>query len=112
MGKAIADGALELASDIISGGTALAGLILVYLGAIASGYDSYEKPQQAAVRSAYRRRAWIGFAGIAISFSAAALGLVGKWMSSGWTVAAGAALLFLALFWGGFTALSTVRDIR
>ena len=78
---------LDMASDVVSGGASFAGLILVYLGAIAAGYDSYETTQKHAVRSDYRKRGWVGCIGILISLAAAGFGLVGKWLSDGQVVA-------------------------
>ena len=43
-------GALSLTGDVIAGGAALAGLILVYLGNVATIFGIYEKTQQHAVR--------------------------------------------------------------
>src|SRR5689334_21806024 len=48
-------------------GAALAGLILVYLGAVANEYASFPKTDQSAVRSVFARRAW--FAAVGIVFS-------------------------------------------
>src|SRR4051812_30184531 len=95
---------LDLASDVISGGAAFAGLIIVYLGGIAAGYDSYSAPQKSSVRAFYRRRAWLACVGVCIAILAAFCGLLGKWWANGFLVQFGAFCLLLALVFGVWTA--------
>jgi hypothetical protein len=40
----------ELAADIIAGSTVFAGLIIVYIGSVATAYASHTKPEQSTVR--------------------------------------------------------------
>jgi hypothetical protein len=53
--------AVEVSGDVVSASTALAGLILVFLGATSTSYDSYQATERGAVRSRYQRRAWFAF---------------------------------------------------
>jgi hypothetical protein len=55
-----ADKILEL---VFSGGTALAGLILVFLGASLASFDTYTPTEKGEVRSKYRRRGYTSLAG-------------------------------------------------
>ena len=55
------DKILEL---VFTGRTALAGLILVFLGAVFTSYDSYQPEQQADVAIKYKNRALISLIGI------------------------------------------------
>jgi len=102
----------ESAGDVVTGATALAGLILVYLGSVASGYASFERDQQDTVRRSYEFRAWFGFAGMVFAISAAVLALLGKWLQSEGVAGAASVLLLIALIWGVAIALLTAREIR
>jgi hypothetical protein len=103
---------LSVAGDVAGAGTALAGLILVYLGAMAASYSAYDAASQSDVRIFYRRRAWWAFSGIVISLTAAALGLIAKSTESLCVAVGAAALLFAAFLWAIITALFTVWSIR
>jgi hypothetical protein len=70
---------VELAGDVVTGATALAGLVLVYLGMAVSGFAGFERDQQASVRARFQVRAWFAFVGMAFSILAAILALIGKW---------------------------------
>jgi hypothetical protein len=102
---------IEMASDVITAATALAGLILVYLGAVAAGFAGYGREQQTAVRGRFRIRAWLAFVGILFSILSAALAVVGKWLKSECSVSAAIVLLLLSLVWGIGAAFMTARDI-
>ena len=58
------------ASDIAGAGTALAGLILVYLGAVAVRYETLDPKDQASARDVYRRHARRAFRGLVIALVA------------------------------------------
>ena len=49
--------AMEVASDVTAGATVLAGLILVYLGALSSSFGTYDAQQKSSVRGRYQMRA-------------------------------------------------------
>ncbi|HLA09476.1 MAG TPA: hypothetical protein VJ023_02585 [Pyrinomonadaceae bacterium] len=67
---------------LFSGGTALAGLILVFLGGVLSGYDSYDAVAKNAVRPRYKRRAKVGLAGFIFAMSSAILAFAANWLPS------------------------------
>lgn len=68
-----ADKILEL---VFSGGTALAGLLLVFLGASLASFDTYAPTEKSAVRPKYRKRAYTSLAGFFAALLAAILSLV------------------------------------
>jgi hypothetical protein len=104
--------ATELGSDVVTAGAALAGLILVYLGAVATGYASFEASQQRAVRTAFARRAWFAFTGIMFCLFSVAFAIIGKWwVSTCWSCAAIIGL-FVALAWSAIIALVAAMDIK
>ena len=65
-----------------------------------------------ALRKRFRRRAWFGFTGFALSVVAALLALVGKWFHQEWSAFTAAALFIIALIWVIVAAYLSVRDIR
>ncbi|MGA7386092.1 MAG: hypothetical protein WBW81_15780 [Methylocella sp.] len=103
---------IGIAGDVITGATALAGLILVYLGSVASSFAGFEREQQTTVKSTFQLRAWFGFAGMVVAIISAALALVGKWANNDCIVTLAGALLLIAFLWGAAIAFLTVREIR
>lgn len=104
--------AVAIAGDIAGAATGLAGLILVFLGAISTGFSGYQKQEQTSVKGRYQRRAWLAFVGFALALLAVPLALVGKWHQHECAALASAALLSVALIWVLFAALSAVREIK
>jgi len=62
---------VSVARDIADAATALAGLILVYLGAVAVRYETLDPTDQSSARDVYRRHARRAFRGIVIALVAA-----------------------------------------
>ena len=104
--------ALGIAGDIIQAGTALAGLLIVFLGSAVSGYASYDKTQQKAVRPSHHQRAWFGFWGVVVAIVSVALAVFAKWSSDGGLAIAAMFALLIALAWAGVCAWSTAREIK
>lgn len=104
--------AVSVAGEVASAGAALAGLILVFLGAIATGFDSFQKQEQNAVKARYQRRAWFAFVGFVLSLLAVALALGGKWLGSPCAALGAVVLLAVALGWVFVAALGIVREIK
>ena len=69
---------VSIASDIAGAGTALAGLILVYLGAVSVRYETLDPKDQASARDRYRLHARRAFRGIVIALVAAIAALTAK----------------------------------
>ena len=69
---------VSVASDIAAAGTALAGLILVYLGAVAVRYETLDRTEQASTRDDYRGHARRAFRGLVIALVAAIAALTAK----------------------------------
>ena len=59
--------AISVAGDGAASATVLAGLILVFLGAIATSCNSYAKQEQGAIRGRYQRHAWFTFVGFVLA---------------------------------------------
>ena len=73
---------VSIASDIAGAGTALAGLILVYLGAVSVRYETLDPKDQASARYRYRLHARRAFRGIVIALVAAIAALTAKALKS------------------------------
>jgi hypothetical protein len=71
-----------LISLLFSGGTALAGLILIFLGGTINAYDAYDATQKPYVRKKYLLRSRLGFTGFLLSVISALTALLRIWVSS------------------------------
>ena len=69
---------VSVTSDIAAAGTALAGLILVYLGAAAVRYETLDPKHQASARDDYRQHARRAFRGLVIALVAAVAAMTAK----------------------------------
>jgi hypothetical protein len=104
--------AIDIASDVVTGATALAGLMLVYLGAVGSAFASFVKTDQNAVRRRYQVRGWFAFVGIILAILAAGFALIGKWSGNVCIAGSAIALLLAALIFGAIAAFVAAWDIR
>jgi hypothetical protein len=96
---------VSVASDIAGAGTALAGLILVYLGAVAVRYETLDSKAQASVRDVYRRHARRAFRGLVFALGAAVAALIAKSLKSEPYAAMIATMAGLALLASFFIAV-------
>ena len=101
------DTLVAISGDIAAAATALAGLILVYLGALAASYSAYNAEFQSAVRPYYRKHARFAFSGLVIGLIAAAMALFAEATKFMWAVELAAAALCItfiaAVIAAGFT---------
>ena len=102
----------DIAGDIMSAATALSGLLLVFLGAVATAFDSYDSTAKAAFLIAFKRRAWFSLTGFLLALLSAGLAFVGKWLDSTSLVVWASICLGLSFVPVIAAAFSTVRDIR
>ena len=96
---------VSVASDIANAGTALAGLILVYLGAVAVRYETLDPKDQSSARDVYRQHARRAFRGIVIALVAAVAALTAKSLKSEPYSTMIAAMAVLALLMSFFIAV-------
>jgi hypothetical protein len=73
---------VSVASDIAAAASALAGLLLVYLGAVAVRYEALDPKDQSSARDVYRQHARRAFRGIVIALVAAIAALTAKALKS------------------------------
>lgn len=96
---------VSVASDIVNAATALAGLILVYLGAVAVRYETLDPKDQSTARDVYRRHARRAFRGIVIALIAAIAALTAEALKSEPYATIIAAVAFIALLMSFFIAV-------
>lgn len=96
---------VSVMSDIAAAASALAGLILVYLGAVAVRYETLDPKDQTSARDVYRRHARRAFRGIVIALVAAIAALTAKSLKSEPYATMIAAIAVLALLISFFIAV-------
>jgi hypothetical protein len=104
--------AAHLADQVLTGATALAGLILVFLGNVVSSYEGYAPQAKSSVRGRFRRRGWFAFAGFASSLVSALLALSYNWLDWDSLIITAIFLLAASLVCAFVAALLEVRDIK
>lgn len=104
--------ATEVAGDVLQAATALGGLLLVFIGAVAAGFDSYDKASQASVRAKYQRRGWLAFVGFFLALVSAGLALAGKWATNSCLVIGAVVCLGFAFVAVTAAALISVMAIK
>lgn len=99
--------------EVVTAGTALAGLILIYIGSIATAFEARQPGgERNAVRIAFLARAWTAFVGFAFALLAAGLGVVGKWLSSPCAGNVSVWVLLAAFIWALFATAQAIRGIK
>ncbi|MCP3472406.1 hypothetical protein NLM33_19015 [Bradyrhizobium sp. CCGUVB1N3] len=106
------EGLIEVGGDISAAATALAGLLLVFLGAIAVAFEGYQPQERNPIRGRYQRRAWLGFVGFVFAILAAATGIAGKAFHQECIALIGALCLVVALIMSLLVALFSALEIR
>jgi hypothetical protein len=104
--------ATEVAGDIVTAGSAISGLILVYIGSLTASFASYEPTEKRSVIGSYALRAWFAFVGLVLFMIAIVLALLGKWLDVPCLIIGAMMILFIALLWVIATAILTVMEIK
>ncbi|MCW5635706.1 MAG: hypothetical protein KIT17_20380 [Rubrivivax sp.] len=99
------------AGDVASASTALAGLLLVFIGAVSTAYGAYEAQHQSVVRRGFLIRGSLALLGFLLSIAAAGLSLAGKVSDQSCLVVAAVTCLGLAMAAVVAAALVTVWDM-
>lgn len=102
----------RVAFQLMIAGNTLAGLTLVFLGNVVSGFNSYEPDEQASVRDSYQRQMRFAFLGFLSSLLAALSAFGHNWIQAAWIVKLGVVLLLLAIACVVVAAFNTARGIR
>ena len=102
----------EVGGDVVAAAAALAGFILVYLGAVATSFATFDAVQQSSVRAAFRRRAWFSFAGISLALATVFFAILGKLSESKWESNLAICFLALTLLASLVIALLATMDVK
>jgi hypothetical protein len=102
----------NVAGDVIAAGTALAGLVMVYLGGLSVSFASYEKTAQRTVKAAFKTKGKFAFATTATSLLAVASALFGKRFGCPLLVDGSWMLFLIALFGALVVALLSLLEIK
>jgi hypothetical protein len=102
---------IEIATDVVAGGSALAGLILVYIGGVAASYASYRPEDQPAVRWRYLWKIWFAFIGAVLAIVAAGLALIAKWCDVSLMATASIVILLITLGWSVIIMFLSAREV-
>jgi hypothetical protein len=105
-------GAIEVAGDVASAASAVAGLTLVFMGSIATSFEAYAKTEQKTVRGSYQRRAWFAFAGFVLALLSTAVALISKWQDVSYFAVAAIFILFVALSLVLIAGLIAILEIK
>jgi hypothetical protein len=105
-------GSIELASDVVTGGTALGGLLLVYIGGVTASYSGFQKAEQGPVRAKHQTKAWLAVIGLFFSLGSAGAAVVGKWLDNECAATAAIISLIVALLWGCLAAILSAKEIH
>lgn len=104
--------ATETGGDVVAAGAAIAGLMLVYMGALSANYSTYEAIAKKAVKGSFRRRIWFAFAGVALNAAAIPFGLAAKALDCICALWASLAFLVLGLVWLIAVAVLSALEIK
>jgi len=103
---------ISVAGEVVTAGTALAGLILIYIGSLVTAFGTYQPQEQKSVRIRFLGRAWIAFVGFFLALLAAGMGVVGKWIASACAGNVAVWVLLAAFGWAIFATVQAIREIK
>ena len=99
-----------VSGEVVTAGTALAGLILIYIGSLVTAYEARTPGgERNAVKLQFLGRAWLAFVGFSFALASAAFGVIGKWIAS---PCMGNVSVWVLLIAFGFAVLATIQAIK
>jgi hypothetical protein len=102
-----------VAGEVVTAATALAGLILIYIGTLVTAYETRQPGgERNAVKIKFLSRAWLAFVGFAFALSSAILSVIGKWISSPCVGNVSVWLLLFAFAAATFATVQAIREIK
>ena len=104
--------AAEIGGDVVAAGSAIAGLMLVYIGALSSSYGTFDAREKPAVRASFQRRAWFAFVGLLLNALSIPFGLAAKGLDNSCALFASLGMLVLGVVWLVVVATLSVLEIK
>lgn len=102
----------DLAGTVASAGATIAGLLLIFLGAAAGSFATYDKGAQRSVLDKFRWRAWIALIGFIAAAMATCLAILGSYFASVELVRGGLSFLFVSLIYVLCAAVLSLAEIK
>ena len=109
-GEMAMDGAI-VSGEVVTAGTALAGLILIYIGSLVTAFGSYQPTEQKSVRMKFLARAWMSFVGFFLALLSGALAVLGKWLPNPCMSNASVWILLAAFGWATFATVQAIKEM-
>jgi hypothetical protein len=104
---------ISVSGEVVTAGTALAGLILIYIGSLATAFEARQPGgERNSVRLAFLGKAWIAFVGLFLALLAAGLSIFGKWTTAACPANVAVWVLFAAFGWAVFATIQIIRGIK
>jgi hypothetical protein len=103
---------IEISTDVIASGSALAGLILVNIGGVAASYASFRPEDRPAVKCRYLLKVWFAFFGTAAAIVSVALALLAKWYGNEQIGTVSIVTLFGPVAWAMAITFFSAREVR
>lgn len=100
-----------ISGHLLTAGTALAGLVLVFLGQVFTSYDGYDATEKKSVRSKYQTRGVLALIGFLLAGVSAALGYWASWSGSPGVAWVGSVSLAAAFVFVVIVAVASVQDL-
>ena len=105
-------GVLAVTSDVIGAGTALAGLMLVYIGFQIADFGSYTATEKRTVKPKFQLRAVLAVIGVILALLAALAALLSKAAGSEIYATVSITLAVIAFLWTIVVAVANVWEIK
>lgn len=105
-------GALSVTSDIIGAGTALAGLMLVYIGFQIADFGTYSATEKKTVKPKFQLRAGLAVVGVILALLAALAALLTKAAGDQNFAIVPITLAVIAFLWTIVIAVANVWEIK
>lgn len=104
---------VSASGEVVTAGTALAGLILIYIGSVATAFEARQPGgERNAVKLVFLTRAWLAFVGFVLALLASGLAIIGKWIGSPCTGNVSVWVLLAAFVWAVFAVVQVIRGIK
>jgi hypothetical protein len=101
----------HIADQLLTAGTALAGLILIFLSNAVTAYEAYSPTERTTVRQRYRSRSLLAFCAFTGALVSAILSLIYYWISVSCLIIIGAGFFVASLICALIAAYTAVGDI-
>jgi hypothetical protein len=101
----------HIADQLLTAGTALAGLILIFLSNAVTAYEAYDPREKTTVRQRYRSRGLLAFCAFTGALVSAILSLLYYWIPAACLIVIGAGFFIASLICALVAAYTAVGDI-